>query len=1069
MGCEDETDDSASAYSNYDDPASSLYSTPASIASFQHRYPITSQAYRPRLLATAQQSISDLKSLLDILYRHGIPGPKLIRLQQEFSTPLGRGGQGNVYGASTEFEKKAHELQHQDISYRAKYSALHWTKCVVKHLRADQRRNDVHYAFREVTRLSHPSLQRHPNIVNLVSWGISLDALETVNLDSLSTPLLILERSRYDLAQFIRSDDYLVTSYDLLCDLCLDIGRGLNAVHSTGIVHGDLKLENILIFPQNQSTTKKWTAKLCDFGSAVPALADQEKSISYLGSDTWLPPEWYERSLMGKPMPHSLIPCDIFVYGLVVWATFVGIHFSPLYNIQRGQGGADILRHMGQQRFYARAKDSLTAYFSPIHSNTHQVLAAFTEEVFSHFGGRIEQQTVERRQQARRSGVGPVNSDDTPETVRNKVRRILLVLRESLDDAPQRRNRQPWMFFNRRRFSFLPPVDSPQQFKPDYSGEYDARGTVIIRKAQSNDMPGITPTPGLRIGVQESIEALSTRCIQWLISTSTWVRSPMQALQLRSNRYKIYQSALGRADRRIPGFRNLAPLEYLEHAPGERHYDIGALLTPLETRYERRREGPSNTLLFGDTLRFVETLSNLGDITYTSARLRSHFRLCCWEEYYNGSVHLAKITIERLITAGFEVDVNAFAWMCRGEIGQYEVQRLKDSEELLQQMWTHVTNQEFGASGRTETFILLLELGFDIHKAFKNKGACEATPFLRYLEGLDVPEKALDIAVHFQRIATDETTSLGTRYFLMGRISDLRSDNDLKELLNSRSTTVLHDAVRAANYPLVEFLLRTRFDVSAIDSEGQLALDVAMKVKSASAEMNSIKALLQQTVRGKKAANALGSAPPLGWEELPISTLPFKTWQETSIDGNFDAVSFIAPKTGLYASDRLTLGRIQGEDQVYRLDPFRFLKAPDDVGPERRPVLETHFDDEWYKEDIQLFERPLPFNPMLDERAWIRYPVRGLRYVWSLQHVWGKLFLLSALLSLLARLVALRFPEFLFAGLAVSLFSFSWPAPESRLGEYINALVSNAPEFCVSGLSTKLQIEADLQFRLGSP
>ncbi|KAL8939916.1 MAG: hypothetical protein Q9211_002520 [Gyalolechia sp. 1 TL-2023] len=726
MECQNETDHPASAYSNYEDAASTFYSAPGSITSFHQRYPITSQSYRPRLLSTPQQSISDLKSLLDILHRNGIPGPKLIRLQQEFCTHLGHGGQGNVYGVTAEFARKAQELQHHDVSYKAKYSALHWTKCVVKHLRTDQRRNNVLHAFREVSRLCHPSLQRHPNIVSLLSWGMSLDALETVDLDSLSTPLLILERSHCNLAQFIRSEDYAVASYELLCDLCLDIGHGLSAVHSTGIVHGDLKLENILIFPQNQSITTRWTAKLCDFGSAVPASADQQEPISYLGSDTWLPPESYERSLMGKPLPQSLIPCDIFVYGLVVWATFVGIHFSPLYNMQRVQGGADILQHMGQQRFYAKAKASVIAYFSLMRSDTHQLLAAVTEDIFSHFGGRIEQQMVERRQQARYAGVGLFKSDDTPDTVQNN--------------------------------------------------------------------------------------------------------------------------------------------------------------------------------------------------------------------------------------------------------------------------------------------------------------------------GLDVPEKALDIAVHFQRTATDETTSPGQRYFMTGRISDLRSDNDVEELLGSRSTTVLHDAVRAANYPLVEFLLRTGFDVSAIDSEGEFALDVAVKIKSPTAATNSIKALLQQTFHGKKAAKALGPARPLGWEELSMSDLPFKTWQETSIEGDFDAVSFIAPKTGLYASDRLTLGRIQGADQIYRLDPFRFLKTPDDEGAERRPATNPHFDEEWYKEDILLLEKPLPFDPM--ERGWSRYLLQGLRYCTDLST-------LFALLSLLARLKAWRTLELLFAGLAVNLVSFGWSGLESVSGRYLDVLMSIAPEFFI--------------------
>lgn len=718
MGCQDETADPPSAHSSYDDGASSLYSTPASIASFHQRYPANSRSYRPRRLANPQQSLSDLKSLLDILYTNGIPGPKLIRLQKEFSTPLGHGGQGNVYGVTNEFDEKARKLQYQDVEDRAKSSALRWTQCVVKRLRADQRRNDVHYAFREVSRLCHPSLRQHPNVVSLLSWGMSLDALETVNLDSLSTPLLILERSHCDLAQFIRSEDYVTASYELLCDLCLDIGRGLSAVHSTGIVHGDLKLENILIFPRELYLTSKWIAKLCDFGSAVPALADQQEVSSYLGSDTWLPPEWYERSLMGKPLPRSLIPCDIFVYGLVVWATFVGIHFSPLYNVQNVQGGADIVRHIGQQRFYARAKESVTACFSPTRSDTHQMLAAFTEEILSHFGGRVERQTIERRQQARRLGIGPFNRSHSSEIVKNKVRRILLVLRESLDDAPQRRARQPWIYFNRRHFSSIPIVDDPPHFKQKYPGISAATDVGHILQARVSDLSGRDSSSDPTADLQGSLETFSARCTQWITSTPAYIRALMRVLQQHSHRYKVYQNSLSKVDRLVPGFRSLSPFEYLEHAPEERHYDIAAILNPLEERYSRIDDASSTTLLINHTVNYVETTSSHNDMLYTCARIRSHFRLCCWEEYNRRAVKLAHLTVERYIQLGL-TDLSVLAWMCRGEIGQYEVQQLKDSEGSIQHMWTHVTSKAFEISQRTEIFNMLLELGFDIHKTTK--------------------------------------------------------------------------------------------------------------------------------------------------------------------------------------------------------------------------------------------------------------------------------------------------------------------------------------------------------------
>lgn len=307
------------------DSASSLCSIRASIHSSIERYPAATSFHDPGLQTNAEKIISDYQSLLDVLYKAEIPGPKLIRLQREFRTPLGHGGQANIYGTSADFEKGALALQGEDVDSRIKCSALHWTRSVVKHLRTDQRRNDVEHAHREISQLCHPALRCHPNIVKLISWGLSLDALESVSSDSLSTPLLILERAYCDMTQFIKSEEYDNVPYETLCHICLDVGQGLSAVHSAGMIHGDLKLENILIFPNEKSPEIHWTAKLCDFGSAISTDSNSPGVTRYLGSDTWRPPECYEKHLIGTPMPEPLIPCDTFAYGLVVWATFVGI------------------------------------------------------------------------------------------------------------------------------------------------------------------------------------------------------------------------------------------------------------------------------------------------------------------------------------------------------------------------------------------------------------------------------------------------------------------------------------------------------------------------------------------------------------------------------------------------------------------------------------------------------------------------------------------------------------------------------------------------------------------------
>ncbi|KAL8800157.1 MAG: hypothetical protein Q9182_005358 [Xanthomendoza sp. 2 TL-2023] len=143
---------------------------------------------------------------------------------------------------------------------------------------------------------------------------------------------------------------------------------------------------------------RSWVAKLCDFGSAVPSQTGSQNN-RYLGSDTWLPPECYENIRVGKAMPVSLIPCDIFVYGLVVWATFIGTPFSPIHHIQHIEGhGDDIVRNIGRQQFYARAVQSVTAKYSMARSNIHRLLAELTGETFSHFSGSAERAVRERRQ-----------------------------------------------------------------------------------------------------------------------------------------------------------------------------------------------------------------------------------------------------------------------------------------------------------------------------------------------------------------------------------------------------------------------------------------------------------------------------------------------------------------------------------------------------------------------------------------------------------------------------------------------------------------------------------------------
>ncbi|KAL8633090.1 hypothetical protein Q9189_001168 [Teloschistes chrysophthalmus] len=965
---QDGTGNLSSTWSDNSSSFSSLYSTPASYSSFAERHPTASQSYRPKVDANTQQSIAYLRSLLDILYKSKIPGPKLIRLQRDFSTPLGHGGQGNVYGVSSSFTESALALQQQDVDAKAKHSAWFWTKCVVKHLRTDQRRNDVHHAYREISRLCHPSLQRHPHIVSLISWGISLDALESVSLDSLAMPLLILERAYCDLAQFIRSEDYDIASYEFLCDRCLEVGRGLAAVHSAGLIHGDLKLENILLFQKGGLSETIWIAKLCDFGSAVPISSDAREPSKYLGSDTWLPPECYERNLVGKPMPESLISCDIFVYGLVVWAVFIGIHFSPLYHMQSVDGnGASIVRNLGRQRFYAKASKSITASYVVASTGVHRLVADYTEQAFGHFGGGRELERMKKRQSRRAQGFGRFSSNDPSETTENKIRRVLMVLRGSLDDSPYRRDHQIWRYLNYKRFPVIPHVDDPDTFEPEHTSSCLTRDELLTCPHQTTSIPYLVP-PGTSIAavIKKTKQSLIHRFVQEALflgrglsqTSSIYLWSILRSLQYRisrpSARQRVYDNV---SDILTKHYQEASLSKYLNHQEWEEHRDLSMCDFFQGHQYS--------------------------DSIYAIARIYSLVKLCCWQQRELSNRARHKPTISAYL-ASENPEHGVLAWLCRGEIGRYELQEMIDESTLP---WTFLFNSRLTVDEKGDILLVLFENGCNLADIVHHDGE-SATAFLWYLLQLDIDEQALRVAQHFQRIAEDETCLPERKYFLTGRVSVLSTSEDVNEL-GEGTTTALHEAVKAANYGLVIYLVEMRFDVKALDNSGKLALELAIGQPSSSSR-NSIVALLTQN-KGERMRDrhgrgmVFGHGAPLGWTEVRVSK-SICAWQETSVEGDFDAITFIRPHTGLYDSDRITLGRIQGQGQVYRLDPMRFLKVSGGTGvlSEYKPASKPLFDDEWYEEDARIVAEPLPFQPLSDDRAWIRYPANGLYHAVTL-------------------------------------------------------------------------------------
>jgi serine/threonine protein kinase len=111
------------------------------------------------------------------------------------------------------------------------------------------------------------------------------------------------------LVQMLYTDHDWRTRLDVLRQLA----SGVKTLHENGILHGDIKLENVLIFVLENNT---FQAKLSDFSHSVYQVVSdtQADSNKYYGTWPFIPLEVWTQT--GEVQGQN---CDIWAYGLLLW------------------------------------------------------------------------------------------------------------------------------------------------------------------------------------------------------------------------------------------------------------------------------------------------------------------------------------------------------------------------------------------------------------------------------------------------------------------------------------------------------------------------------------------------------------------------------------------------------------------------------------------------------------------------------------------------------------------------------------------------------------------------------
>ena len=217
-------------------------------------------------------------------------------------------------------------------------------------------------ALLELRILTHKRVRACENIVRLLGIGWETDA---VIFDRKWPALLVEYADHGTLADLFESQS--VVPPTLKWHLCLDVARALEVLHDLKVVHGDIKLLNVLLFSnplvEEGPYGRPVIAKLADFGGA---LLDMEVLVALpSGTFPWNAPE--SAQLMQR---NELLWTDVYSFGMLVWQIWLdGVNpfiapGAPGYS--QALADNEIEAEKNDIQFYRKVRDSVERHLNEL-------------------------------------------------------------------------------------------------------------------------------------------------------------------------------------------------------------------------------------------------------------------------------------------------------------------------------------------------------------------------------------------------------------------------------------------------------------------------------------------------------------------------------------------------------------------------------------------------------------------------------------------------------------------------------------------------------------------------------
>lgn len=278
----------------------------------------------------------------DILAAAGNDLPFVPSHRLALDSQLGRGGTFQV----------TREILRLDPDSAPRYVAV--KRVITRSESTLEFQNRLASVLREVRVLKEPSVRSHPCIITTLGYGWSADPWHG------SRPYLVMEYCDHGtLAQYLKRCG---SNFQERQELAIDVALALECLHSHGIVHGDVKQDNVLVLDNphpDEGEFHPQIAKLADFGSVIfERDIENHKDVYYLGTTRYNAPEIRGHptggSLDNKSVFELYKAADCYSFGLLAWEIArQGGSFIDSYILQVGETGEKYV-----DRVYRRGEDA---------------------------------------------------------------------------------------------------------------------------------------------------------------------------------------------------------------------------------------------------------------------------------------------------------------------------------------------------------------------------------------------------------------------------------------------------------------------------------------------------------------------------------------------------------------------------------------------------------------------------------------------------------------------------------------------------------------------------------------